>query len=111
MMGRHLVGMDEDTIGFPTENDPPPPPSRPTFRLGRCAEDRLIILDGKVSTLIDVFRGAEAKSNTSGQAGCSIHDERIGADQERKCTFPFIISSFAHMGEYLKYGTFPAVVC
>jgi CubicO group peptidase (beta-lactamase class C family) len=61
MMGRHLVGLDEETIGFPTENDPPPPPSQP-FRVGRCAEDRLIILDGDGKNgIFDVFRDAEGK--------------------------------------------------
>jgi CubicO group peptidase (beta-lactamase class C family) len=58
MMGDHLVGMDECTIGFPTEHDPPPPPS-PPFRVGRCGEDRLIVLDGDgKDTPIDVFRNS-----------------------------------------------------
>jgi hypothetical protein len=61
MLGNHLVGLQEYTIGFPTENDPPPPPM-PPFRLGRCAEDRLIVLDGDgKDTAIDVFRDGEGK--------------------------------------------------
>ena len=61
MLGDHLVGMMEITIGFPTENDPPPPPMQP-FCLGRCAEDRLIILDGDAKDQpIDIFRGSDGK--------------------------------------------------
>jgi CubicO group peptidase (beta-lactamase class C family) len=61
MLGNHLVGLFESTIGFPTENDPPPPQT-PPFRLGRCAEDRLIILDGDgKNEPIDVFRDSEGK--------------------------------------------------
>jgi CubicO group peptidase (beta-lactamase class C family) len=59
MMGDNLVGMDECMIGFPTEKDPPPPPSQP-FRIGRCDEDRLIILDGDYKdVVIDIFRDSE----------------------------------------------------
>jgi hypothetical protein len=40
----------------------PPPPQTPPFRLGRCAEDRLIILDGDgKNEPIDVFRDSEGK--------------------------------------------------
>ena len=63
MMGKYLVGMEEVTIGFPTENDPPPPPD-PPFRIGRCADDRLIILDGDgKGTPIDVFRDKDGNIN------------------------------------------------
>ncbi len=63
MMGKHLVGLLEDTVGFPSENDPPPPPL-PPFRIGRCAEDRLIVLDGDMKDLvIDLFRDADGKIN------------------------------------------------
>ena len=62
MMGKYLVGMEEVTIGFPTENDPPPPPD-PPFRIGRCADDRLIILDGDGSTPIYVFRDKDGNIN------------------------------------------------
>jgi hypothetical protein len=59
MMGDHLVGLDQCTIGFPTEKDPPPPPS-PPYKVGRCGEDRLIVLDGDdKDTPIDVFRDSE----------------------------------------------------
>ena len=59
MMGDHLVGLSEYTIGFPTEKDPPPPPE-PPFRVGRCAEDRLIILDGDGKDIpVDIFRDAD----------------------------------------------------
>jgi len=61
MVGDHLVGVDESTVGFPTENDPPPPPEAP-FRVGKCAADRLIILDGEgKDTAIDVFRDEAGK--------------------------------------------------
>jgi CubicO group peptidase (beta-lactamase class C family) len=61
MLGDYLVGLEESTIGFPTENDPPSPPS-PPFKIGRCAEDRLIILDGDGKDMpIDVFRDSEGK--------------------------------------------------
>ncbi len=61
MMGGHLVGLMEETIGFPTENDPPPPPM-PPFRLGRCADDRLIVLDGDGKDMpIDVLRDAQGQ--------------------------------------------------
>jgi CubicO group peptidase (beta-lactamase class C family) len=63
MIGKSLVGLEEVTFGFPTENDPPPPPA-PPYRIGRCAEDRLIILDGDGKGMpIDVFRDAEGKIN------------------------------------------------
>jgi CubicO group peptidase (beta-lactamase class C family) len=63
MLGDYLVGLDEYTIGFPTENDPPPPLT-PPFRLGRCAEDRLIVLDGDGKDMpVDVFRNAEGMIN------------------------------------------------
>ena len=61
MMGGYLVGLEEETIGFPTENDPPLPPS-PPFRVGRCAADRLIVLDGDGKDApIDVLRDAQGK--------------------------------------------------
>jgi CubicO group peptidase (beta-lactamase class C family) len=61
MMGDHLVGMDECTIGFPTEHDLPPPPSQP-YRVGRCGEDRLIILDGDDrGAVIDIFRDTKGE--------------------------------------------------
>ncbi|MEN8242219.1 MAG: serine hydrolase domain-containing protein [Chloroflexota bacterium] len=63
MRGEHLIGLEECTIGFPTEKDPPPPPTPPAG-VGRCAEDRLIILDGaSKDVVIDIFRDAEAKIN------------------------------------------------
>ena len=59
MMGDYLVGLGVSTTGFPTEDDPPPPPL-PPFRVGRCAEDRLIILDGDFrDTPIDIFRDGD----------------------------------------------------
>lgn len=59
MIGDQLVGMEEITIGFPTEKDPPPPPSQPV-RVGRCGEDRLIILDGEYKdSPIDIFRDSQ----------------------------------------------------
>jgi CubicO group peptidase (beta-lactamase class C family) len=61
MLGDHLVQLTEVRIGFPSENDPPPPPSQPS-RVGRCAEDRLIILDGDGKDMpIDVFRDESGK--------------------------------------------------
>jgi CubicO group peptidase (beta-lactamase class C family) len=58
-IGDQLVGLDECTIGFPTEKDPPPPLT-PPFRVGRCGEDRLIVLDGDAKdTPIDVFRDSQ----------------------------------------------------
>lgn len=61
MLGDYLVGLSVDTFGFPTENDPIPPPP-PPFRVGRCGEDRLIVLDGDgKDTPIDVFRDVEGK--------------------------------------------------
>jgi len=63
MLGDHLVQLTEVTIGFPSENDPPPPPSQPS-RVGRCSEDRLIILDGDGKDMpIDVFRDSSGKIN------------------------------------------------
>ena len=63
MMGEHLVGLDECSIGFPTEKDPPPPPTQPV-RVGRCAEDRLIVLDGdSKDVVIDIFRDADGSIN------------------------------------------------
>lgn len=56
MVGEMLVGADKYTTGFPTENDPPPP-SPPPYSLGRCEEDRLIVLDGDGKDIVfDVFR-------------------------------------------------------
>ena len=63
MVGGCLVGLQEVTIGFPTEDDPPPPPGQP-YRIGRCAEDRLIVLDGDGKGMpIDVFRDEAGKIN------------------------------------------------
>ena len=63
MIGGCLVGLQEVTIGFPTEDDPPPPPGQP-YRIGRCAEDRLIVLDGDGKGMpIDVFRDEAGKIN------------------------------------------------
>jgi len=61
MLSNYLVGLEEVTFGFPRENDPPPPPD-PPFRLGRCAEDRLIVLDGDGrGGTVDVIRDAAGK--------------------------------------------------
>jgi CubicO group peptidase (beta-lactamase class C family) len=63
MLGDYLVGLSVDTYGFPTENDPIPPPP-PPFRIGRCGEDRLLVLDGYgKDSPIDVFRDPEGKIN------------------------------------------------
>ena len=61
MLGDYLVGLLASTIGFPTENDPPSPPE-PPFRVGRCEEDRLLILEGRSEGVaIDVIRGADGE--------------------------------------------------
>jgi hypothetical protein len=56
MLGDYLVGLETSTVGFPTETDPPDPPE-PPFRVGKCGEDRLIVLEGVYEGLpIDVIR-------------------------------------------------------
>lgn len=78
MLGDHLVGLGEETTGFPTENDPPPPPE-PPFKVGRCAQDRLIVLDGGGKGMpIDVFRDAEGKISYLRASRMYRFDPKVG---------------------------------
>jgi len=63
MLGGRLIGQIKFKQAFPTP-DSPPPPSPPPMTLGRCAEDRLLVMDGRY---VDVT--ADAIRNDDGSIG------------------------------------------
>jgi hypothetical protein len=61
MIGGRLILQVIVKAGFPSE-DVPVPASPPPMTLGKCAEDRLIVLDGMMRGLpVDVVRNAEGE--------------------------------------------------
>jgi len=58
MLGQRLIGQVTVKQSFPTPDSPLPPPT-PPFSVGRCEEDRLLVLDGPYTdTTADVIRDA-----------------------------------------------------
>ena len=56
-----LVGIYKSKAGFPTENEPPEPPT-PPFTLQRCGENRLLGMDGvAVENAIDILRNDDGE--------------------------------------------------
>jgi CubicO group peptidase (beta-lactamase class C family) len=69
MLAGRLVGQVTFKRGFPSE-DVPPPPLPPPMSVGRCEEDRLLVLDGPFKDIpIDVIRAEDGSIGWLRRAG------------------------------------------